>query len=125
MKPCSCGQPVRLRAQRITVNRRRGVRHWIEHLLADSPKRGGVCVPGDWATVMLKPYPKAEADRPRVAMIQRWEHLATRREYMAAFAAAVDRRAAAKEEAKAEEYSQLEPKGQAMRWAAEDDGDAD
>jgi hypothetical protein len=74
MKPCSCGKPVRLRAQKVNVNGRRGVMHWIEHLLAEDAQ-GRVCVAGEWNTLMLKPYP-AEEDRPRVHMIKRWEGLA-------------------------------------------------
>ncbi len=70
MKDCPvCHQPMRLGAQRIRVNRKQGVYHYIAHTgLGTSP-----CVPGEWSTVMLKPYPKNEADKPRFQMQQRWD----------------------------------------------------
>ena len=70
MRDCpKCGKPVRLGANRISVNRKRGVYHYIAH--ADGST---FCYePGEWSTVMLKPYPKREADRPRFQMCQRWE----------------------------------------------------
>lgn len=72
MKDCPvCLKPVRLGASRIRVNRKQGVFHYIAHT-DDSP----FCLPRiDWSTVMLKPYPKNEADKPRVHMVQRWEAL--------------------------------------------------
>ena len=68
MKDCTCGQPVRLRASRISVNRRRGVVHWIEHM--DGTK---VCVPGEWSCAAIKPYPKRDADHEYAKLTARWE----------------------------------------------------
>jgi hypothetical protein len=31
--------------------------------------------PGEWSTVMLKPYPMREEDKPRFQMVERWEAL--------------------------------------------------
>jgi hypothetical protein len=49
----SCGGKMRLTAIRMSVNRKRGVAHAIAH-------------------VMLKPYPKLDADKPWFQMIERW-----------------------------------------------------
>lgn len=68
MKDCECGKPVRLRAQKITVNRHRGVTHWIEHMDGSQ-----VCRSGEWSCAMMKPYPKNEADKPWHQMRARWE----------------------------------------------------
>ena len=67
MTDCPCGKPVRLRATRITVNRKSGVAHWIEHT-DGSPMHEGE----DWSCAMLKPYPKQESERPRAKMVERW-----------------------------------------------------
>lgn len=72
MRDCPvCGKPVRLGAQRIRANRKQGVYHYIVHKGTGNLP----CVPGDWSTVMLKPYPKREEDKPRFQMVQRWEAL--------------------------------------------------
>ncbi len=67
MRPCRCGKPVRLGAVRITTNRKRGVVHYIAH--ADGSLLSGC----DWSCSMFKPYPTADADKPWVQMLRRWE----------------------------------------------------
>ncbi len=70
MTNCTCGKAVRLRAIAISVNRRRGVSNWIEHMDGSA-----VCPSGDWTSAMLKPYPKIESERPSRQMIARWDAL--------------------------------------------------
>lgn len=67
MSPCSCGKAVRLGGTRVRVNRKNGVYHHIVHL-DDSP----VCVPGQWTSLMFKPYPKLDHDKPWHKMLARW-----------------------------------------------------
>ncbi len=62
MRACKCGKVVQLRALRITLNRHRGVSHWIEH--ADE---------GNYTSTAMKPYPKQDADKPWKQLIARWE----------------------------------------------------
>lgn len=64
MKPCTCGQEVRLRGRKLG----HGIWNYIEHM-DGTP----VCVPGAWETVMAKPYPAREEDRPARKMLLRWE----------------------------------------------------
>ncbi len=78
MKNCTCGKAVRLRAVAISVNRRRGVSHWIEHM--DGSK---VCLAGDWGCAALKPYAKVESERPSRQLIARWESVVTTQEQSA------------------------------------------
>lgn len=66
MIDCKCGRPVRLGANHTTLDRRRGVYHYIAHL-DGSP----ICGDG-WDCVMFKPYPPEEK-KPRVQMVARWE----------------------------------------------------
>lgn len=69
LNDCRCGKPVRLGAFKITVNRRRGVSHYIAHM------DGSLCRDLDthlWTCCMLKPYPHAEGDRAYKQMIDRW-----------------------------------------------------
>jgi hypothetical protein len=66
MNDCVCGKPVVLRVARISVNRRRGVAHWIEH--ADGTPMHGL----GWECAALKPYPKNEADKPYRKLLDRW-----------------------------------------------------
>lgn len=68
MNNCQCGRAVRLGAYRLSINRKRGVAHYIAHMDA-TPLCGG---PRECA--MLKPYPKREEDKPRFAMVVRWNH---------------------------------------------------
>jgi hypothetical protein len=68
MNDCRCGKPVRLATTRIRVNRRLGIMHHIEH--TDGEPMHGANV--EWSCVMMKPYPKHEADRPYTQMIERW-----------------------------------------------------
>jgi len=68
MNKCPCGKEARLRGCKITVNRRRGITHWIEHM--DGTK---VCPPGEWSSAEMKPYrTPRECDR----MVDRWNHTA-------------------------------------------------
>ncbi len=68
MKNCTCGKAVRLRAVKISFNRKRGVSHWIEHMDGSS-----VCIAGDWTCAAFKPYAKVESERPYWQLIARWE----------------------------------------------------
>lgn len=68
MTDCICGLPVRLGASRITVNRKRGVYHYIAHLNSGTPACGG-----DWTCAALKPYPKDESQRESRKLVARWE----------------------------------------------------
>lgn len=68
MIPCSCGKGVRLRAFRISVNRKRGVAHYLEHLDGTRP-----CIPGEWSCSALKPYPKDEAQSEWRKLIARFD----------------------------------------------------
>ena len=68
MKNCSCGKEVRLRAYKISINRKRGVGHYIEHM-DGTP----VCVEGSWSCAALKPYPKIESERESRKMMSKWE----------------------------------------------------
>jgi hypothetical protein len=63
---CKCGKPVRLGANRLTVNRKRGVAHYIAHT-DGSPACGG-----DWTCIALKPYPKVEAEKAYSKLVARW-----------------------------------------------------
>jgi hypothetical protein len=74
MRPCTCGREVRLGAYRITVNRKRGVAHYIAHI-GDGTKP---CVGGDWGCAMLKPYPKNEDDKPWRQLLVRWDETVSR-----------------------------------------------
>ena len=67
MKNCICGKEVRLGAMKISVNRKRGVTNYILHM--DGSK---VCVPGDWTSVMMKPYPMPVETRPSRMLIRKW-----------------------------------------------------
>jgi len=59
---------MRLGAMRISVNRRRGVANYIEHMGGDRD-----CKASDgFSCAMLKPYPKRPEDRPSFAMIEKW-----------------------------------------------------
>lgn len=62
-----CGKPVRLGAYRLSVNRKRGVGHYIAH------RDGSPMHERGWDCVMLKPYPKNESERPYRKLIDRWE----------------------------------------------------
>jgi len=70
LKPCVCGKQIRVRAMPISLNRKRGVTHWLEHDDFTS-----VCIPGEWSSAMLKPYPKNPDDRPKVKMFADWNRL--------------------------------------------------
>jgi hypothetical protein len=68
MKNCPiCGKPVRMGAYHITVNRRRGVAHYIAHLDGSPMHEPG------WECSMMKPYPVNKADTPYQKLIDRWE----------------------------------------------------
>ena len=67
MNNCStCGKPVRLGANKITVNRKRGVFHYVAHMDGSPMHESG------WDSICLKPYPKIEADKPYAQLIERW-----------------------------------------------------
>ena len=74
MHTCHCGKEVRLGAQRITVERRSGVYHYIVHR-----DETDAC-DGPWTCIAVKPYPKDETQREYAKMIRRWnEHQSTKR----------------------------------------------
>jgi hypothetical protein len=62
-----CGKPVRLRAMKISVSRIPGVMHYVDHM------DGSRMHSEEWECSMLKPYPKTDADKPYMKMIQRWD----------------------------------------------------
>lgn len=51
----------------MSVNRRRGIVHWIEHVNGSA-----VCVGGLWNSISLKPYPKVEAETEWRKLVTRW-----------------------------------------------------
>lgn len=65
---CTCGREVRLRVMRISVNRKRGVTHWLEHMDGTKP-----CIDGDWSCAALKPYPKNDEDSEWRKLVRRFE----------------------------------------------------
>ena len=65
MIDCKCGKPVRLGAEHMTLNRKRGVYHYINHM--DGTRACGE----QWDCVMLKPYPP-DPEKPRIKMVARW-----------------------------------------------------
>lgn len=68
INPCvQCGCDVRLRVMRVTVNRKRGVSHYLEH---DNHFQPCDAVTG-FACSMLKPYPPT-GKQPCDAMLARW-----------------------------------------------------
>ena len=67
MNDCTCGKEVRLRACKITVNRRRGVTTWIEHM--DGTR---VCPSGEWSSAEMKPY---QTPRQSDGLRQRWDSI--------------------------------------------------
>jgi hypothetical protein len=52
---------------KVSVNRRRGVAHWIDHV-DGTPACGG-----NWTCVALKPYARDESQREYAKLMQRWE----------------------------------------------------
>lgn len=83
--PCACGEPVRLGAFKITLNRKRGVSHYISHRRGG--KFGDACTPSvdagggvgrDFICAMMKPYPKRDEDKPWVKMMLDWNAAVTR-----------------------------------------------
>ena len=71
--PCSCGKDVRIRAMKVTFNRKRGICHYLQH--SDFTP---VCDPGEWSAIMFKPYPKDENERPKLKMYKEWNNKAER-----------------------------------------------
>ena len=71
LQACSCGKEVTLRVTRISVNRKCGVTHWIQHVDGTKP-----CVHGDWSSAALKPYHRDETQRPYALLMAKWNELA-------------------------------------------------
>lgn len=70
MNNCQCGQPVRLRATRMTINRKAGVYHYIEHVMtADDCK-----IPNAYSCYMSKPYPKKDSEHAYHGLIKTWNN---------------------------------------------------
>ena len=65
---CPCGKTVRLRGYRISVNRRRGVAHFLEHPDGTPP-----CIDGEWTCAAFKPYPKDTEESEWRRLLARWE----------------------------------------------------
>ena len=63
---CVCGKPVRLGAYRISINRKRGVAHYIAHQ-DGSPLHGY-----KWDCASFKPYPTNDDDKNWNKLMQRW-----------------------------------------------------
>lgn len=63
-----CGREMRMGAIRLTVNGRRGVQHYLDHL-GSGPKCGAA---DEFQAAMFKPYPPRDEDKPRFKMIERW-----------------------------------------------------
>lgn len=67
-RACPCGKPIRLGGSRVTVQRKRGVFHYIDH--AD-------CSPCQhtkgWSTIMMKPYPARNEDKAWFKMLAAWD----------------------------------------------------
>lgn len=66
---CKCGKPVRLGAIKLTVNRRKGISHYITHMDGSLCRELNLM---EWQVSMLKPYPKNLEDKPYWLMMQRW-----------------------------------------------------
>lgn len=62
-----CGKQVRLGGHKIKVNRKHGIIHYIAHT------DGSPMHHDEWSCIMMKPYPKAESDKPRAQMVARWD----------------------------------------------------
>lgn len=71
MKDCQCGKPVKLRAFRITIDRKPGVANYIEH--TDGSSDCAFLKRGKWDCVSMKPYAKREEDKPSFQLLKRWE----------------------------------------------------
>lgn len=70
MNPCvKCNGEVRLGATRIRVNHKNGVHHYIAHKKAAS----GCQATQPYSTMMFKPYPKSDADKPWFKMRAEWD----------------------------------------------------
>ena len=70
IKDCpKCHGQMRLRGARMSVNRKRAVAHWIEHKRGEI---GGCDGAAGYSCAMVKPYPKADSDKPWFQMIERW-----------------------------------------------------
>lgn len=78
LNPCRCGRAVRLRAMKVTIDRRRGVGHWIEHVDGtDVGTPSCTTASKPFHCVELKPYPKATKDQASSKLIERWQLAAT------------------------------------------------
>ena len=71
MIPCKlCSGEVALRAMKLTINRQRGVYHWIEH----TARENSCCAVTGYEAQMFKPYPKKDCDKDWFKMIERWNN---------------------------------------------------
>ena len=69
IRPCAkCGRQMRMGAGHLTVNRKRGVYHYLDHR-GIGPRCDAAA---DCGSIMLKPYPKIDSERPWYKMIERW-----------------------------------------------------
>jgi hypothetical protein len=71
MKDCKCGKPVRLGAEKISVDRKRGVQHYIAH--ADGSRNCDFLASGAWICAAFKPYPANPFDREYAKLLRRWD----------------------------------------------------
>jgi hypothetical protein len=68
MNNCNCGKPVRLRGLKVSIDRKKGINHWIEHM--DGSRFSDGCTDSVTESLEMKPYPKVPAwDR----MIAAWD----------------------------------------------------
>jgi hypothetical protein len=70
---CLCGNPIRLRAFKISINRKRGVEHHLDHAVTSDASARECKVPHAYYCSMMKPYPKAEQDAPWFKMLAAWD----------------------------------------------------
>lgn len=66
-----CGREMRLGGMRTRVGRKHGVWHYLDHV-----RPYGCDAAENFTSVMLKPYPARDEDKPWFQMIQRWNEAA-------------------------------------------------
>lgn len=62
----TCGKPVRLGANKIRVDRKPGVAHYVAHTDGSPMHEDG------WACAAVKPYPAREEDKEWRKLCDRW-----------------------------------------------------
>jgi hypothetical protein len=68
INPCrACGATMRVGGNRISVNRKQGVMHYIDHMLVASCGSDK-----SFSCSMMKPYPTVDKEKPLFRMIEKW-----------------------------------------------------